>query len=144
MVFGGTDPETGLIVGSAFQDGFNKTQNFCAWAKVGAVPSTRACLQNVKVWHMIGDGTNDQQAATLLIIEHNVIACDALTLEGYNGNIMEIAPKPIIRMVFVTCPHSQARIKLLSQAKAHGSIFSATGGKHLTSNNIFKGIVLKH
>ena len=44
MVFGETDPETGLIVGSAFQAGFNKTQNLCAWAKVGAMSLTKACL----------------------------------------------------------------------------------------------------
>jgi len=32
---------------------------------------------------------------------------------------------------------------LLSQAKSHGNIFAATGGVHLTSNDIFKGIVLE-
>ncbi len=32
---------------------------------------------------------------------------------------------------------------MLSQAKTHGSIFAATGGVHLTANDIFKGIVLK-
>ncbi len=144
MVFGGTDPETGLIVGSAFQDGFNKTQNLHGWAKGGAVPLTRTCLQNTKVWCTIGDGTDDQQAATLLIVEHNVLACNALTLEGYNGDIMKIAIKPITRMIVITCPHLQAQIELLSQAKAHGNIFAATEGTHLTLNNIFKGIVLKH
>ncbi len=32
---------------------------------------------------------------------------------------------------------------MLSQAKAHGSIFSATGGVHLTANDIFQSIALK-
>jgi len=32
---------------------------------------------------------------------------------------------------------------LLSRAKTHGNIFTATGGVHLTANDIFKGIVLK-
>jgi hypothetical protein len=32
---------------------------------------------------------------------------------------------------------------LLSQAKAHGNIFIATGGVHLMANNIFQGIALK-
>ena len=31
----------------------------------------------------------------------------------------------------------------MSQAKSHGNIFAATGGVHLTSNDIFMGIVLK-
>ncbi len=39
--------------------------------------------------------------------------------------------------------HSQEHIELLSQAKAHGSIFSATGVVHLTANNIFQSIALK-
>ncbi len=32
---------------------------------------------------------------------------------------------------------------MLSQAKSHGNIFTATGGVHLMSNDIFKGIMLK-
>jgi hypothetical protein len=50
----------------------------------------------------IGDGTDDQQAAMLLIIKHYVIAGSTITLEGYNGNIMKIALKPIKRMVVIT------------------------------------------
>ena len=43
----------------------------------------------------------------------------------------------------ITAAHTQERIELLSQAKAHGSIFSATGGVHLTANDIFLSIALK-
>ncbi len=32
---------------------------------------------------------------------------------------------------------------MLSQAKTHGNIFAATGGVHLTANDIFKSIELK-
>ncbi len=45
----GENPETGCVVELAFQAGFAHTQNLRAWAKVGAVPLTRACLQNLKV-----------------------------------------------------------------------------------------------
>ncbi len=78
-----------------------------------------------------------------LIVEHNVIACNALTLEGLNGLTMKIMLKPVKRTTVLTVPHSQERIELLSQAKTHGNIFAATGGVHLTANDIFKGIVLK-
>jgi hypothetical protein len=44
IVFGGKDPETGLIVESAFQCGFSHAHNINAWAKVGAVPLSRSCL----------------------------------------------------------------------------------------------------
>ena len=91
----------------------------------------------------IGDGDDDQQALVHLIVEHKVIACNALTIEGYNGDMMKITLKPIERMTCVTLPHTQDRIELLSQAKSHGNIFAAIGGVHLTSNDIIMGIVLK-
>ncbi len=87
--------------------------------------------------------TEDQQALVSLIVEHNVIACNALSLEGYNGDVMKITLKPVERTTVLTVPHSQEWIELLSRAKTHGNIFTATGGVHLTANDIFKGIVLK-
>ena len=143
VIFGGEDPETGLIVGSAFQRGFSHALNIKAWEKVGAVPLSRACLASPKVRRSIGDGTDDQQALVHLIVEHNTIACNALTMEGHNGDVMKVTVKPIERTTVITAAHSQARIELLSQAKAHGSIFSATGGVHLTANDIFQSITLK-
>ena len=56
---------------------------------------------------------------------------------------MNITLQPIQCTRVITAPHTQERVELLSQAKSHGSIFAATGGVHLMSNNIFKGIVLK-
>ena len=98
MVFGGCDPETGLIVASTFEKGFSKAQNIRAWEQVGAVPLSRKCLQSPKVRCSIGDGNDNQQALVHLIVEHNSIACNALTMEGYNGGVMKITLKPIERM----------------------------------------------
>jgi hypothetical protein len=78
-----------------------------------------------------------------LIVEHNIIACNTLLMEGYNGDVMQFMLKPIKCTTVVTAPHTQDWIELLSQAKAHGNIFATTGGIHLTANGIFKGIVLK-
>jgi hypothetical protein len=64
VVFDGKDPETGLIVGSAFQRGFSHLQNIKAWEKVGAVPLRRNCLQSPKVRCLIGDGDDNQQVST--------------------------------------------------------------------------------
>ena len=50
VVFGGCDPETELIVRSAFQEGVNHAQNIRAWEKVGAVPLRRKCLESKKVF----------------------------------------------------------------------------------------------
>ncbi len=144
IVFGGEDPETGLIVGSAFLKGFSKDKNIKAWEKVGAVPLSRKCLQSPKVRRSIGDDSDeDQWALVHLIVEHTTIACNALSLEGYNGDVMKITLKPVERTTVLTVPHLQEQIELLSQAKTHGNIFATTGGGHLTANDIFKGIVLK-
>ena len=95
VVFGGKDPETGLIVVSAFQRRFSHEQNVKAWEKVGAVPLSRRCLSSPKVRRSIGDGTDNQQALVYLIVEHNTIACNALTLEGFNGDVMKVMLKPV-------------------------------------------------
>ncbi len=77
FVFGDEDLETKCVVGSAFQEGFSHAQNINAWAKVGAMPLTRACLQHPKVRHSIGDGNDNEQALACLIQVHNIIACTA-------------------------------------------------------------------
>jgi hypothetical protein len=56
---------------------------------------------------------------------------------------MRVTLKPIEHTTIITTPHSQECIELLNQAKAQGSIFSATDGIHLMANNIFQSIVLK-
>jgi len=69
--------------------------------------------------------------------------CYVLLLEGYHGDVMRVTLKPIKCTTVITASHTQERIELLSQAKAHGSIFSATGDIHLTANGIFLSIALK-
>jgi hypothetical protein len=60
--------------------GFSTFHNIKAWEKVGAVPLSRKCLQSPKVRCSIGDGNVHQQALVGLIVEHNIIACNALSL----------------------------------------------------------------
>ena len=57
--------------------------------------------------------------------------------------MMSVTLKPIEHTTVITAAHTQERIELLSQAKAHGSIFLTTGGVHLMANNIFQSIALK-
>jgi hypothetical protein len=128
VVFGGCNPETELIVRSAFQEGFSHTQNIRAWEKVGAVPLSRKCLKSKKVRLLIGDGDEEQQALVYLIQEHNTLACTALTLAGYNDQFMQVKAKPTTSTKVITLPHTQEQIELLSKAKKHGQIFAATGG----------------
>ncbi len=144
VVCGREDPETGLIVRSAFQRGFSRALNIKAWEKVGAVPLSCKCLSSPKVRRSIGNGNDNQQVLVHLIFEHNTIPCYALLLEGYNGDVIRVTLKPIERTTVITVAHSQEHIELLSQAKAHGSIFLTTGGVHLTAKDIFKSNAFKH
>ena len=107
VVFGGEDPQTGLIVESAFQKGFNHAHNISEWENVGAVPLSWKCLTSPNVRRSIGNGDADQQLLVHLIVESNVIACNALTLEGYNGDVMRVTLKPIERTHVITAPHTQ-------------------------------------
>jgi hypothetical protein len=92
-----------------------------------------------------GSSNNRRQyeATALLIHEHNMMACMALTLAGYKSDVMKLTLKPAESTRVVTLANSQAPIELLSQAKSHGNIYAATGGGHLTSNDMFKSIALK-
>jgi hypothetical protein len=128
VVFGGCDPETELIVRSAFQEGFNHAQNIRAWEKVGAVPLSRKCLESKKVRRSIGDGDDEQQALVYLIQEHNTLACTGLTLAGYNGDHMKLTAKPASSTKVITNPHTQERIELLSEAKSMGKSSLQRGG----------------
>ncbi len=143
VVFGSCNPETELIMRSAFQEGFSNVQNIRAWEKVGAVLLSRKRLESKKVQCSIGDGDGEQQALVYLIQEHNTLACTALTLAGYNGHFMQVKAKPATSTKEITLPHTQERIELLSKAKKHGQIFAAMGGDHLTSNDMFNSIELK-
>ena len=64
------------------------------------------------VRHSIGEVAEDLQALVRLIVEHNVIACNMLSLEGYNGDVMKITLKPVQRTTVITVPHLQDRIEL--------------------------------
>jgi hypothetical protein len=110
VIFGGEDPETGLIIGSAFQRGFSHAHNIKAWEKVGAVPLSRKCLQSPKVRRSISDGNNDQQAFIPLILKHNIIPYTALSLQGYNGDVMRFTLKPIEPTKVVTGPTHRNRL----------------------------------
>lgn len=49
IVFSGVDPETNIIVKSAFEEGFSREACKHAWEKVGVVRLTKECLTNKKV-----------------------------------------------------------------------------------------------
>ena len=145
IAFGGTDTKVvdGPTLQSAFQHGFLREQCIAVWEKVGAVPLSRRCLQNSKVQRSIGDGTENQQLEVIQTQSVNEIATHALSMSGYDGDALKGTINPIQATEMITMLHTQAHFDLLANAKKHGQIFTATGGDHLLSNDMFKSIELK-
>ncbi len=137
IVFGGVDEETNIVVLSAFEAGFSRENCRRAWAKVGAAPLTRFCLTNSKVRTSLGDGSDDYQQLLKNIQDANNISIHALSSGGYNDNVLKRELVAIPAAEPITEEHLQERFQLLAKANTHGKLFSATGGMHLTSDEIF-------
>ncbi len=148
VVFGGTDLVSGVVVPcSAFEMGFSKEQNCAVWEKCGAAPLTRACLQsNSQVRRELGDDDDATNTAMLHIQESNNVSTHFLSRIGYNGKVFKNTIKKVNRKS-VTVRHSMERIAKIQKATTHGNLFHATGGGHLTDDDIFwllKRRLLKH
>jgi hypothetical protein len=59
VVFGGEDPETGLIVGSAFDKGFSKVNNIKAWGRDG--PHGPRSPRRIEEERVGASGDDDEQ-----------------------------------------------------------------------------------
>ena len=93
VVFGGTDPISGVVVScSAFDMGFSKEQNCAVWEKCGAAPLTRTCLQNnSQVRREIGDDDDAANTAMTRIQESNNVSthfCHVMALMEMFSKIM--------------------------------------------------------
>jgi len=94
LVFGGTDPATGVdCCVDAFAESFLKEACIAAWKAVGAVPPSRACLNDSKVQRELGD-SSDADKTHIAMAEMqlaNSIACDVLTVRGFQGHFLKVA-----------------------------------------------------
>ena len=148
VVFGGTDPVLGVVVPcSAFDMDFSKEQNCIMWEKCGSTPLNRACLQNnLQVRRELGNNDNATNTAMLHIQESNNVSTHFWSSIGYNGKVFKITIKKVNRKS-VTVRHSTERIAKIQKATTHRNLFHATGGGHLTDDDIFwllKRRLLKH
>ena len=139
LVFGGEDPDTKLILPSAFEIGFERNECLSAWAKIGAAPLTRKCLNDPKVSRAIGEGDDEYGVLLRSIQEANEYAVYALIEGGYNGcalqALLKAVPEAYI-MTAITERHSNERIQLLAKANTHGKEFYATDGSHVCSDSL--------
>jgi hypothetical protein len=144
IVFGGVDPVSNVVVSeSAFEVGFSKERNCEVWKKIGAAPLTRACLQNHShVRREMGDADDGTNNTMKLIQCTNDLSTYFLKEHGFNSDVFKVAIKKV-RKQTVTVRHSQERINAISQATSHGTLFHATGGGHLTDDDVFLGLQKK-
>ncbi|KAL7465783.1 hypothetical protein ACHAXS_012907, partial [Conticribra weissflogii] len=115
-------------------------QNLKSWAKVGAAPVTRKCLESNQVRREFGDGDGEHDQVMLHIQSQNDMCTYFLTQRGFDGDQLKAKLNKKKNKRAVTKAHSIERQELLSKAKTHGALFCATGGGHITSDDFFKSM----
>lgn len=142
---------------SAFHHAFTKERNLACWKKVGAVPATRACLNDPKVRvevlpdefkEYIADADreysrNDQIVETMREYEvRNHKAVAALNEMGLNGDVFKaFAPETEQRLLRETREGTDDRIRRLAvNLNSHSERFIKTGGQPLNSDDFFRAI----
>jgi hypothetical protein len=67
----------------------------------------------------------------------NDLSIHFLNENGFDGSAFKVQIKEKTEPRRITVPHGQERIDAISKASTHGKLFHATGGTHLTSDDIF-------
>jgi len=122
------------------QVGFSREQCKNAWAKIGAAPMTRACLNDAKVRHELGAGGTNMEETMLNVQLSNIVACNVLEQNGYASDALRATINVTQTAEPITVPNTAARVALLAKAKTHGAKFTVTGGGHITSADMFKSM----
>ena len=101
---------------------------------------SRACLTDSKVKRELGDGDVDTNTSMMDVQDANNLAVYTLTGAGYCGDTIKANLKETTKKEPITELNSQARIEILAKASTHGAKFTATGGFHITSDDMFKSL----
>jgi hypothetical protein len=81
----------------------------------------------------------DPQSAHLLLLEHeNNMACDYLTLHGFDGTQLRLKAPRKRQQLPPTAPHTKERLDAINATKFSGQLFHATGGEMLNSSDMFR------
>ncbi len=139
FVFGGIDPDTGYeLKTSAFEVGFGPDICRRVWIKCGAAPITRTPLENhSQVRRELGDADDEFNLMMRHIQSTNDLSVHFLNENGFDGSAFKVQIKEKKEPQRITVPHGQERIDAIAKASTHGGLFHATGGAHLTCDDIF-------
>ncbi len=75
----------------------------------------------------------------------NTMACDLLTVHGFQGNFLKAEIRRTTSKKakqLVTVPNLKERVEALSKASTHGAIFAVMGRYYFTSDDMFKAAEL--
>ena len=108
---------------------------------IGAAPLTCAWLKDPKGRH---DGTNSEDTEYDMyqaIQATNKRATETLLFYGYKGDLLQVTLDEDVHChkKSVNVANTKACQESISYSKTHGHIFHATGGQHITADDIFKG-----
>jgi hypothetical protein len=149
IVYGGTIPVgmSTITCQNALAETFDVVSNKNSWREIGAVLHTRKCLTNSKVRHDGMDKRDLNFDAYQDVQSQNDYSTTQMNVIGYRGDVLraqfhpdKISKRKALGPVTVgnRCEHQEA----LTAAYTHGKKFFVTGGKHLTSDDMFKAVEL--
>jgi len=147
IVFGCTDPETGIGLVNAFELAFNRDACLSAWRKCGNVPLTMCVLNDPEIRHEVimlnefeTDCDLDHQGERLLLLEEaNYQACVFLSTVGCDGfQLRTTAPRSARKRYQLTEPQSKERIEAIKNASSAGKMFYATHDQYLNAGEFFE------
>ena len=131
----------------ALAETFKMALNKKSWSKAGAVPHTRKRLASSKMRH---DGTDKQDPNFNIfqdIQSQNGYSTTQLNIVGYKSDMLRAQFRPDkiserMALALVTVTNTLEHQEALAATHTHGKKFFVMGGKHVTSDDMFKGAEL--
>ena len=97
-----------------------------------------ACLTDSEVHQQLGD-TDDHTHYLMRHLQYaNNLALFQMDKQGFDGKFCIARLEVVPDTAPVPIKHSQARGEALAKAKTHGAKLTATGGRHIMSNEVLK------
>jgi hypothetical protein len=146
VIYGGVCPQMSVGCEDAIAKAFSVNRNLECWAAVGAVPLRIKCLSNNNVRHNGNNGNDPEYNKCQIIQLKNDYSCAQLSTMVYDANLLKTefnedgiraaaAEEELDLSITVANTHEWQ--EALAKAATYGKKFYVTGGKHITSDDMF-------
>ncbi len=145
IVYRGVCPDSRVKLENALESTFDNASNTHSWSEGGVVPFMKKCLTNKKVHHNGMDKDNLNFDVYQDIQSQNDFSTTQLSVMGYKGDALNVQfreDKIQERQATATVkvPQTRERQEAIAATNTHGKKFFVTGGKHVTSDDMFKAV----